>query len=396
MWYRKFLMQHGDKKLTLKFSILQFSLWTTWCSFFSFAGMYFLDNGYSYPFVGAALSLAICSGIAGQAFWGFLCDKMQSIRKIYILANILMFLTILTLSRPISPLQILISISFLGFCQTPQPAVLDTWILKKNENIPLNYGFIRMWAAIGFSLFGWIVGLSIDEAGYWVMFVFAALFVICTITVSLITADVTTMDNDAIKLRDMGKSYGRLLKNKKYLLFLIACFLIGLGNQATDNLRPLVVADVGGNSGDLGMIIFLSAITELPFFFYSSKIFSRFNPRQCFVFSCFAYMIHFLLVAIADSTAAIALGMMFQGVGFSLLLPNIRAFADKNVPGELKTSGQTLTDAIFAGLAGVIASASGAMIIENTSVTMLFGICISFVVVALGLFFKVTEKNIME
>lgn len=384
--------QQGNKKLTLKFSILQFSLWTTWCSFFSFAGMYFLDKGYDYSFVGVAISFAIISGIAGQAFWGFLCDKMQSIRKIYILANILMFFSILTLVRPVSSLHIMISMACLGFCQFPLPAVLDTWILKKNEGIPLNYGFIRMWAAIGFSFFGMVVGLCIDRAGYWVMFIFAAFFVICSVAVSLLTADVTAK-REALKLREMGKSYGRLLKSKKFLMFLIACFLLGLGNQASDNLRPLIVSEVGGNSGALGIIIFLSAITELPFFFYANKLSSYFNSRQCFIFSCCAYIVHFLLIAIADSIAVVAIGMMFQGIAFSLLLPQIRAFADRNVTDELRTSGQTLTDSLYAGLAGVIASASGAVMIQYTGVTVLFSICICFSVTALGIFFKITDTN---
>lgn len=389
MWYRKIIRQYGNAKLTLKFSILQFLLWSTWCSFFSFAGMYFVKSGFSYSFAGAALSVAICCGIAGQVFWGFLCDKLQSIKKVYVIANILLFAAILTLSRPASQWQIIIAIGFLGFCQTPLPAVLDSWILKKNVKTPLNYGFIRMWAVVGFSSFGWIVGLSIEKLGYWVMFVFAAFFVTCTVVVSLLTADAAG-SGEGLKLRNMGQSYLQLLKNKKYLLFIIACFLIGLGNQVTDNLRPLVVVDAGGNSGDLGIVIFLSAITELPFFFYSNKIFSRFSQRQCFIFSGCAYMLHFFLIALAKSTAAVAFGMMFQGIGFSVLLPNLRSFADQNVPEELRTSGQTLTDALFAGLAGAVASAFGSMIIEYTSVAVLYSICIGFVALAMGLFIRIT------
>jgi len=389
LWYQGFINQYGNHKLTLKFSILQFTFWSTWCSFFSFAGMYFIHNGYSYSFVGAAISVAISCGIAGQVFWGFLCDKMQSIKRVFIFANILLLLAILTLSHPISPLQIFISIGFLGFCQMPQSAILDSWILKKNVTIPLNYGFIRMWASIGFSCFGWIIGLSIEGAGYWVMFVFAAVFITGTVTVSFLCADATG-SSEGIKFYNMRQNYVRLMKNKTYLMFLIACFLIGLGNQATDNLLPLVVADVGGSSGDLGMVMFLSAITELPFFFYSTKIFSRFRPRQCFCFTCCAFALQYLIIAYAQSTAMVAVGMLFQGVGFSILLPNLRTFAYQNSPKELRTSAQTLTDAVNTGLAGVVASACGAVIIEKVSVSVMFMICIVFLVLAMSIFIKVT------
>lgn len=392
MCYRQYIVKYGDKKLTLKFSILQLSLWSTWCSFLSFAAMYFVKSGYSYTFAGVALSVAISCGIAGQIFWGFLCDKIQSIKKVYIMANIILLISIFTLFRIMSPLHILIAIGCVGFCQTPLPAVLDSWILNKNVENQLNYGFIRMWAAIGFSFFGWIIGLGIEKSGYWVMFAFAAVFVVCTVVVSLLTADAAET-GAILKHRNNSHSYVQLFKNKKYLLFLIACFLIGLGNQVSDNLRPLIVSDVGGNSGDLGMVLFLAAVTELPFFFYSSKIFSRFNARQLFIFSGCAYGIHFLLVAVARSIAAVAIGMMFQGVAFSVLLPNMRIFAYDNVPEELRTSGQTLTDALFAGLAGVIASAFGAVIIEYTSVMTLYSICIVFAAVAVGILLSISKKE---
>lgn len=392
MGYRHFIEGHGNRKLSLKFSFLQFTFWATWCSFFSFAGMYLIHNGYGYSFVGAAISAAICCGIAGQVFWGFLCDRLQSVKKVFILANILMLLVVLTLIHPKSPLQTLISIGFLGFCQMPQPAILDSWILKKNAETPLNYGFIRMWASIGFSCFGWIVGLSIARAGYWVMFAFAGAFVAGTVAVSLLCSDAAGAGEN-LRLRNMCRSYGRLIKNKAYLLFLIACFLIGLGNQATDNLLPLVVASVGGGSGELGMVIFLSAITELPFFFYSNKIFSRFTQRQCFCFTCCAFAIQYLILALAQSTAMVAAGMLFQGVGFSTLLPNLRAFAYNNSREELRTSALTLTDAVSAGLAGVAASAGGAVIIDLAGVAALFSICIVFTVSALLLFLKVTAST---
>lgn len=338
------------------------------------------------------MSVAICCGIAGQVFWGFLCDKLQSIKKVFILANILLLAAILALADPRSPYSVLIFIGFLGFCQTPQPAVLDSWILKKNVNTPLNYGFIRMWASIGFSCFGWIIGISIEGAGYGVMFVFAAAFVAVTLAVSLLVSDCGG-GGEGIRLGDLRLSYGRLIKNRRYLLFLAACFLIGFGNQATDNLLSLVVSEVGGGSGDLGMIIFLSAITELPFFFYSARIFSRFSPRQCFWFSCCAYVLEYTIIALAHSTTMVAVGVLFQGIGFSVLLPNLRTFAHDNSPEQMRTSAQTLTDAVFAGLAGMASSAFGAVIIERAGVGVMFGLCAGAAILAMALFLKVTKAG---
>ena len=71
----------------------------------------------------------------------------------------------------------------------------------------------------------------------------------------------------------------------------------------------------------------------------------------------------------------------------------MRIFAYDNVPEELRTSGQTLTDALFAGLAGVIASAFGAVIIEYTSVMTLYSICIVFAAVSVGILLSISKKE---
>jgi PPP family 3-phenylpropionic acid transporter len=375
MTIKELIIRQVDSHLTLKFSILQLTFWSTWCSFFSFAGMYFTSKGLSYTFVGLAMSVAVMSGVFGQIFWGYISDKTRSMQKVFMLANIIIWVLVMIFSIRIIPAFTILLMALLGFCQIPQVAVLDSWIMRKSSVQHLNYGFIRMWASLGFSFFAWVIGILIDETGFIIMFVFTTILVICTLVVSLLTADPPIRQEKKQKI-SLKKSYVKLFLNKKYSVFLVGCFLAGFGTQAADNLLPLIVSNVGGTASDLGMVIFLSAITEVPIFMLSIKIFQHFSNKKCFVLSFSIYILQYIILMIAKSPLAVAIGMSLQGIGFAIFLPNIRKFANNNSPHELRTSAQTMTDAVNTGLAGTIASFFGALVIENFSVAVMFGICI--------------------
>lgn len=374
---KEVIIRKGNDHLTLKFSVLQLTFWSTWCSFFSFAGMYFTARGFSYTFIGLAMSAAVMSGVAGQIFWGYLCDKTHSIKKVFVLANVIIWALVMIFSIRTSQIFTILLMAFLGFCQIPQAAILDSWIIRKSSMERLNYGFIRMWASLGFSFFAWVIGAMIDETGFMIMFIFNTFFVICSLVAALLTSDPPVRQEKKREI-NLKKSYIKLLANKRYSLFLVACFLAGFGTQAADNLLPLIVKNLGGTASDLGMVIFLSAITEVPIFMLSIKIFQRFSNKTCFLFSFSVYILQYIILMLAKSPLAVAIGMSLQGIGFAIFLPNIRKFANSNSPVELRTSAQTMTDAVNTGLAGTIASFLGALVIENFSVAAMFGVCIAF------------------
>lgn len=374
-----------SRRLTACFGVMQFSYWAMWCSFYSFAGMFLSYHGMSYTLVGITMSITVLSGVLGQFFWGYLCDRFHTVKKVFLLANVVIWMTILLLCKSESIPALMLLMAVLGFALYPQPAVLDSWILKKAASYPLNYGFLRMWAALGYAIFVWVIGMAVERSGFGVIPIFTTLFFAVTVLAALLAVDLNTSETSPPKKAALRGSYRRLLMDRKYLLFLFICFLIGFGLQTSDNLMPIIVETAGGSPGNLGFVIFSSAITEIPFFFLSDKIQRRFSPKTCLCFALLLFVLKFVIIIAAFSPMMLAFGMAFQGVGFAIFLPCIRLYAHKNAPSELSTSAQTITDSVTTGLSGTVATLIGGSVIQYFGSKTLLGICLALALSALFL-----------
>ena len=365
--------ENSTRKIKLQFSLLQFTFWCSWCAFTSFSLLYFKSMGLSDTQIGFALSINILCGILGQLIWGFLCDRFRTIRKIFILANFMIGVIVLLFLIAKSPLFILSLMGLLGFAQIPQPAILDTWILKKMPGREQEYGSIRLWASIGFALSALVFGRLIDRFGYPTMFISALFFLVLSLILSWMIPDIKEKITEREGLK---KAYKELLTRKTYLFFICICFTIGLAARTTHTLLPLIIEKVNGHAGHLGLALFITGIAEIPMLIASRKFGKRFKSLNLILLSCFFYLVQFIFLFLAKSPLLIFFAMIFQGLAFGNYLPSVRLFVYENAPKNLRTTTQTLTDGISSSLTGVIGSAVGGVIIQNFGVHTMVIICI--------------------
>ena len=357
--------------LTIKFSIMQWCYWSLWCSFFTFTGMFLRGKGAGYSYIGFAISLAILGGIAGQAFWGYLCDRFRSAKLVFACAHVLVWLIIICFSLPLSFDAMLPMYGLLGFCMIPMVGILDGWIMRSRASENLDYGFIRLWASAGFTVASFTLGRLIDAFGFGVMFAAATLFAAANVCAACLTGDAAIVREKI----DMKAGYKKLFGNRRYAALLTGGFMIGLCLEGVDKLMAVITQDIGGMSGDYGLIMATAAAFEIPMLFFSGRIIKRAGARAVFFITISLFIAQYALLAMAGSVTALVACMVFQGIGFGLWLPNLRAYVDANAPAEMKTSAQTLTDALTGGVAGVIAASGGAMIIESFGVRALCACC---------------------
>lgn len=374
----------------IKFSFIQLTFWCSWCAFTSFAALYFKKNGLSQGEIGLAISLSTLAGILGQFVWGLLCDKLHTIKKNFIAANILIWIAILSFLFLKNTLWVFIFMMILGFAQVPQPSIIDTWILKRLPGKEEEYGHIRLWASAGFAVFALGFGWAINYFGFNIMFIAASFFILMTLIGTLLLPDIP---KDECGLSSLRKSFKELISNKRYLFFIFICFIIGLAFRTIRLLLPLIIDNVKGDSGDLGLAYFFGVITEIPMFIASKKLTKRFKANVLVLFSVLLYTVEFIILILAASPFMVMVAMFAQGLAFGTYLPSVRLFVFENSPEELRTSAQTLADAIYSSLTAVIGTAVGGLIIETSGVKAVLKIgtgllLLALVILVLDIFLK--------
>ena len=377
----------------IKFSVLEFTFWCSWCAFSSFAALFFRHRGLSEGQIGLALSFSTLAGILGQLFWGTLCDRKDKIKGPFMAANLLIGLTTLAFIPFRHPLIIFCLKALLGFAQVPQPAILDTWVLRSLKDQEKQYGHIRMWASLGFGLFAFLFGRLLEFTGFSALFIASSIFIGLTLFMSSLTGDVPR-DNSGNKKDGLLKSFKKLIRERRYRFFIGVCFLIGLSARTVHLLLPLLVEKAGGTSRDLGLALFFGIITEIPMLLLSKRLAARFNSRVLIGLSVLLYLGQLGFLLFASSPFFIYVAMVLQGLAFGNYLPSFRLLIYESSPEELRTSAQTLGDSLCSSLTAVIGTAAGGFVIESHGVTPVLIGGLVLLGIALILLFFYREKEV--
>lgn len=365
----------GSRSLKIRFSLLQFTFWCSWCAFTSFVALYLKHQGHSQANIGLAVSVSTLAGILGQLFWGYLSDRFHTIRRVFIPANLMIAAIILCFLFFRGYPAILLMMALLGFSQVPQPSILDTWILKALPKHEHEYGSIRLWASVGFALFALGFGRILSSFGFSWLFIAPLFFILASLILALMTPDIRR-DEKKEDSAGMRQAFQKILHTPSYLFFIGICFIIGLAARTTHLLLPLIIDAVKGNASHLGLALFITGTSEIPMLMLSRRLSKKLKPYSLVLISCLCYGVQFLLLYLARSTLLVFVAMIFQGMAFGNLLPSIRLFVYNHTPEPLRTMAQTITDGICSSLAGVIGSAAGGFIIQNMGLSALILSCL--------------------
>ena len=147
-------MRHimNTKKLKIRFATIEASYYAMFASFASFIGTFALHRGYSQSFISGSISCYLLFAFLGQFFWGSICDKIRSNKRIFLL--LLMIAGMIQTALFFSPNKVLYVFLYcsLGFLLGPAGTVLDTWLLRcLNNDVPV-YGKVRSMGTAGYAV----------------------------------------------------------------------------------------------------------------------------------------------------------------------------------------------------------------------------------------------------
>ncbi len=363
----------NEFKIIVEFAFLQFFFWSTWSIYGAYLVYYLGDIGYSNMRIGLMTSLRTFTGLIGPPVIGYLCDKIENRRKVFMLSMFIMALVITPFTF-YGDLMIIIAIGMVGFLWEPQQSVLDSWILETSLNTADNYGFMRAWGSIGYAftvtLFGHIIekfGWQFHFAGYgiYVLMLLITAYSIKDNSYMRVKAKRQKLKKEGKELKSSDKNILRLFKNKEYIFILFIILLIFIPAMMVFVYLAPIIKSVGGDSTDLGYTLFFNALSEAPIFFAAKYFLKRFKTKTLLLFSASAYLLRIVIAAVAVSPTYMLFFGMMQSLSFGVFLVTVRYYVQKVAPDELKTTAQSIALMAGFGAGGIIASLLGGYLIDN-------------------------------
>lgn len=387
-------------RIKIKFSILQISYWCAYGAFSSFMAAYMQSKGMSATLLGIMLMVNTFGAFVGQFFWGMLCDKLKSNKRIYFLASILILIVEVLIFSTDSWTLIIITFGLLGFVQQPLAANLDTWILSTYRKTPQVYGPIRSTASIAFAVFTFFYGGILDKNGYQLMLICSAFFLVTGAVTAALTPDVTAeKPKQQIDKKDTFP-WKALVKNREYLLVLFMLFGTGIASAPVMQLMAVIMKNVDGSVAYVGYAMFASSLMQVPFMVYSGKL-SRFPAKSRIIVAGCIYLVTVWGMSFAKTPIILLVFCALNGIGYGILLPALRSLITAIAPKDLNTTAQGICDAVYTSLGSMMSSLLAGIFVDNFSVAVMLWVCgiiqaaaiIGFV---MGLHYENKRKSIIK
>lgn len=368
----------------LYYSILYF-LFCTCYSCLTYNTAFYLEIGLSNTAIGIIQSANSLGSFLLPPLLGVLADKMRSMRKALLLCisfNTLCFALLPSL-RTFMPLLLLTSV-FAGF-RNASDSLNMTWIVseleqKKKQGIFLNYGSIRSWGSLGYSLSCMVLNLLMsrlgltNEGSFYIGAACMGAMVLFLLFGSgrgstSAVPNVTPQKQKTLTLKQLKP--GRLLHNYYYLTYLVVYILIWLASCFGLNYTTNLLEEIGVSTAFLGTVSGVRALFEIPAIFFSAKLAKKFGYEKCIIASGIAFTLESFIFLYAQNSMMVLAAQVLHGLFDGLFMGLYVSYLFTLVPHSLTATTQTINMAL-ANVVSMVFYLLGGTIIDRLGVRPVF------------------------
>lgn len=386
------------RSLTIRYMLHQMAYWAAAAGVMSFASAFLLEKGFPASQVGVLLAAGNLLSCGVQPILADRADRSGG----NILARLIVGLTacsmacfasLLVMSLPHLLFGLIFLLGVFTF-DAMMPLMNAICVACNMSGRSVNYGFCRGMGSLAFSIAALVIGEAIAAWGAdWMLW----------IVLGLLTANILiTLGYPALEKGGGGEkeqaescSIGVFFRRYQwYCASLLGVMLLAMFHSMTENYLIEVVRPLGGDSGSVGMALFIATVAEMPVMLWFDQVRRRISDNLLLKLSGVFFLLKAVLFLLAPSVTAIYGIQLLQAVTYSFLSPTQVYYAGSKVAPEDMVKGQAFITASYT-LGCAMGNFTGGQLLEFFSLTAM--LCAGVVMAAAGtaiLFLTVGKKDI--
>lgn len=333
----------------------------------NYQSVYLQNNGFPASQFGLLNAIACAVSIIAMTFWGTVSDRTGSVRKIVILtlalgSGLFALVPLIPTGMPYSTILFLIILPLLSFVRTPMSPFVDNLTVRNCAERGLNYGAIRSFGSFLFAVSGvLVVNFLIPALGipstFWAM----SIVMIPAIILVWFCFEPQGGGKRAQKSRS---GYGELLKNPRFLTFLLFGFFYQMGMTFESGFLPYLMADLSIDNTNLGLILSVRALMEIPFLFFIAKLRHRIKLHYLIMMGAALMAIEALLFSLfVQSLPQMLVFAAFYGLGGGLWIGTSTNYIYELAPVHLRASAHGLFISV-SQISGILGNLIGGVLFD--------------------------------
>jgi MFS family permease len=341
--------------------------------FFPFLTALLAARGFSAEAIGLTSALMSLAFTLAVPVWGHLADVVVGRVVALRIAAIGSSIVLLGLLLPLPPL--LVGACVFGFVlfESSLSPLTEALAVNALAGSPRLYGRVRLLASLGFAATSILVGLLLDETGYWPI---PLLWLAACVVMLIVTRWVPDVERYRPPLaveREIGDprprtggrggSFGLLLRTQPRLrVLLVGLGLAGIGLMAGGTFIALRLLQLGARPSDLALASGLGAFAEIPAMALIPRIVGRSGVRAVLAGGIILHGLVMISWAFLADPGLIILTRIPDGFAFAGIVIGAVMTIAALLPPELQGTGQGLYQTVSFGLAAIVANALGGLV----------------------------------
>jgi PPP family 3-phenylpropionic acid transporter len=334
--------------------------------YFTYMPVYLNQIGFAQTAIETLLSLGPFVSIIAQPVWGMAGDRAKS--KLSILKILLLGSGIAVLFYPASTAfaYLFLLMALFAFFQMPINSMCDAVTLEYLEKTRWKFGPIRMAGTMGFAVMAVAAG-AVAELNI------LGIFLLYSLIAGI--AFLVTFRLPSVRGHQSGREkvpLWQLFRNGPLMIMMSFNLIIQITIGFYYSFFSIYYRQMGADHSLIGWAMFISAASELPFLFLADRIIKRVKIPYIFIASSAAAALRWFLMYRVQHPYWVLPIQTLHGLIFIVLVFTLATYINREVPKELKASGQTLNGLVTLGLARIIGSLLGGALSERIGIRQVF------------------------
>lgn len=318
-------------------------------SYFAYINVAYIQRGLSGVQIGTFSSVGALLALIASPLLTGLADRKCWHKQILIFNNLVFGIALVGLYFIPTFRWMLPVVAINAVAGAPLMPISDSLLVRMANKYNLDFGQMRLWGSIGFTVVCILTGTLWDAIGLEYLFIISGiLFGMRSLSVLLLEApDRKLNEVETSKGNSSGlKSYLLPFKDRPFVLFLIGTFFWGccIGFFIYSSIY---MDQLGGNSLLVGLMMAIPALMEVPTLLVADRLADHFGLLPVFMAGILQFCLIIVAVIFVKSPTVLVILNGVRGLGFGLNIVMGIRYVDRLAPKEQTGLYQSLYNVVL-------------------------------------------------
>ena len=384
------------KNLTLRYTCQQCAYWAAAAGVVSFATAFLLEQGFAASHIGILLAAGNLLSCAAQPVLASIADRIGgNIVKWFIAGltalSMACFGVIQLLPLPAGLYGLVYLLGVFTF-DAMNPLLNAVSVSYNRIGYRINYGVGRGIGSFAYAVSALVIGKVMAAYGAaWMIWISIGLLV-ANVAATLGYPSLTESGVQRQAHSDCCSVPVFFRRYKWYCVSLLGVMLLAMFHAMTENYLIEVVSPLGGDSGTVGVALFVATAIEMVVIVNFDWLRTRISDSWLLKFAGLSFLLKSVLFLMARNVMAIYGIQLLQATSYSFLSPTQLYYADAKVSPADMVKGQAFITAAYT-LGCAIGNFTGGQLLDAFNVRVLLYAGVAMAVAGTAVFFLTVDKK---